>query len=133
MTIAIDASALVEILARTDLPRRRAILDAVGDDPHWVVPEHFLLEVTNSLRGLWLGRKVTTEEFHLLIQDLAQYRFDVWPTDPLLPRIVELAPNATSYDAAYLALAEELDCRLVTADAKLAQVPGIRCRVDVAA
>ena len=35
------------------------------------------------------------------------------------------------YDAAYVALAELLDVVLVTADARLANAPGLRCEVDV--
>jgi predicted nucleic acid-binding protein len=44
-------------------------------------------------------------------------------------RITELAHNATPYDAAYLALAERLDCPLVTCDTKLADIPGTRAKV----
>jgi predicted nucleic acid-binding protein len=35
------------------------------------------------------------------------------------------------YDAAYVALAEQLRVELVTADAKFAGVPGLRCAVNV--
>ena len=51
----------------------------------------------------------------------------IWPVRPLLPRMVELAGNATAYDAAYLALAERLSISLLTGDAKLTGVPGVRC------
>ncbi len=52
---------------------------------------------------------------------------------PLLGRCWELRENLTVYDAAYVALAELLDAVLVTADARLAAAPGIRCRLDVLA
>jgi len=50
---------------------------------------------------------------------------------PLLPRIWELRENVTSYDAAYVALAELLDVPLLTADARLARAPGPRCAVEL--
>lgn len=132
MTVAVDASAVIEFLIGGRASRRAAVHDAIGDDPHWVVPEHFLLEAVNGLRGRWLGGHLDREQFASAVALLAEFEFDVWPTNALLPRIVQLAPNATSYDAAYLALAEELGCRLVTADAKVARVPGIRCQVVAA-
>jgi predicted nucleic acid-binding protein len=48
----------------------------------------------------------------------------------LLDRAVELRANATVYDALYIALAEQLDCTVVTIDAKLSAIPGIRCSVE---
>lgn len=48
-----------------------------------------------------------------------------------LPRIWELRDNVTAYDASYVALAEALGCPLLTADARLAAAPGIRCSVQV--
>ena len=46
-------------------------------------------------------------------------------------RAYELRENVTAYDAAYVALAEALDCPLLTADARLARAPGIRCEVEL--
>ena len=45
----------------------------------------------------------------------------------LLQRIWTLRDNITAYDASYVAVAEALDCSLVTADARLARAPGVRC------
>lgn len=129
MTLVVDAAAVTELLVTSDPAHRSAVLDAIGDDVHWIVPEHLLVEVVSALRGRWLGGHLTRADFETAVATVARFEFDVWPTAPLLPRIVELAANATVYDAAYLALGEELGCIVVTADAKLARVPGIRCRV----
>ena len=122
--IVVDASAFVELLVQRADPALRAALVRSG---HWVVPEHFRIEVANGLRGLWLGRKIDDTGFEAALAQAATQRLDVWPSVPLMPRMRELAANA--YDAAYLALAEELGAPLVTIDAKYARVPGIRCRI----
>jgi predicted nucleic acid-binding protein len=49
----------------------------------------------------------------------------------LLPRVWELRSNLTAYDATYVALAEQLECALLTADARLARAPGPRCVMTV--
>ena len=54
-----------------------------------------------------------------------------YPHDVLLERIWELRDNLTAYDACYVALAETLDCCLVTADARISRAPGIRCPITV--
>jgi predicted nucleic acid-binding protein len=53
------------------------------------------------------------------------------PTPSTMNRAWELRENLTAYDALYVALAEELDCELVTADARIARAPGVRCHVNV--
>jgi predicted nucleic acid-binding protein len=50
----------------------------------------------------------------------------------LWPRAWELRTNLSAYDALYVALAEQLDAPLVTADARLARAPGLRCVVELA-
>jgi hypothetical protein len=39
--------------------------------------------------------------------------------------------NLTAYDASYVALAEALDVRLLTADPRIARAPGLACQIDV--
>ena len=46
----------------------------------------------------------------------------------LARRVWALHPNLTAYDAAYVALAEELGAPLLTLDARLARAPGPTCR-----
>ena len=43
----------------------------------------------------------------------------------------ELRTNVAAYDATYIALAEGLDCTLVTGDARLAGSPGTRCHIEL--
>ena len=124
--IVIDSSALVEILAEKE--RADAFRTLAESDLEWLVPEHFVLEVVSTLRGLWLGGHLERSTFEAAVTRVEALPIDIWPSKPLLTRIVELAPNATPYDAAYVALAERLDVPLLTADEKLARMPGTRCR-----
>jgi predicted nucleic acid-binding protein len=124
--IVVDTSAWVDVtLGRAS----DAVADVLERDGHWVVPEHFSIEVLNALRGGFLGGKIDELGFARAVRSLADARLDVWPTAALIPRIVQLARNATAYDAAFIALAEEFGCRIVASDAKLAGIPGIRCQV----
>lgn len=49
----------------------------------------------------------------------------------LLDRVWELRDNLSAYDASYVALAEMLNCALLTADARLSRAPGTRCPITV--
>jgi predicted nucleic acid-binding protein len=53
------------------------------------------------------------------------------PHRPLLTRCWELRDNLTAYDAAYVALAEALESVLLTADAHLANAPGVTCPIEM--
>jgi len=54
------------------------------------------------------------------------------PSRALWPRAWELRSSLSAYDTLYVALAEQLDAPLLTADARLARAPGLRCVVEVA-
>ena len=120
-----DASVFADLI--TGFGRADEYRPLAAADPDWAVPEHFTVEVASALRGAWLGGMLDRPAFSEAVRRLAQAPLDVWPVRPLLPRMVELAGNATAYDAAYLALAERLSVSILTGDAKLARVPGVRC------
>ncbi len=65
------------------------------------------------------------------LADLADLPLQRASHRPLLARIWELRNNVTTYDAAYVALAEVLDAVLVTGDGRLAGAPGLRCVIEV--
>ena len=49
----------------------------------------------------------------------------------LLGRVWALRHNVSAYDASYVALADALDCPLLTADARLAGAPGPNCPITL--
>jgi predicted nucleic acid-binding protein len=65
------------------------------------------------------------------LDDLRDLELDRYPALPLLQRACELKANVTVYDGIYVALAEALDCALLTADARLASASGLQCPVEI--
>lgn len=128
--IVLDASAVVEAVIDVG-DRGRQVREVMMLDGDWAMPAHGPTEVANALRGLRLARLTTDEEFRAQLDLLQRMELVLFPVSPLLSRIGDLAMNATAYDAAYLALAEAIDARVLTTDRKLATVPGNRADVHV--
>ena len=117
----VDASAALAALLN-DGPARRALAGERLHAPHLIDPE-----VASGLRrGVAAGRLPAHAGWTAL---------DTWrrlgmtrhPMVSLLDRVWQLRDNLSAYDASYIALAELLDCSLLTADARLGRAPGIRC------
>ena len=53
------------------------------------------------------------------------------PVAGLPDRVWQLRENVSACGASYLALAEALGCAVLTADARLSRVPGLRCPITV--
>lgn len=82
-------------------------------------------EVVAALRGLTLGGKLTLARAADALGDFADLRIRRWPAVmPLRARAFGLRDSVSAYDAAFVALAEALDCPLVTRDARLARSSG---------
>ena len=94
-------------------------------------PELIDLEVASVWRRAARAGRLEERRAHQALADLEAFPLQRAPHAPLLPRIWELRENAMPYDAAYLALAEVLAAPLLTADARLASAPGVRCEIEL--
>ena len=95
------------------------------------IPHLFDVEVLRVLRGYSLRGDLSGKQSRLILSLLREMKAVRYPHAPLAARIWELRENMTAYDATYVALAEVLDAPLLTMDARLAQVPGIRAEVEL--
>lgn len=120
-----DASALLSALLR-DGPARRAVGDEQVHAPHLIDAE-----VVNALRRRAAAGQITPGDGAALVAVVRGLGMIRHPTFPALPRLWELRSNLSAYDAAYVALAEDLGCALLTADARLSRAPGLACPVTV--
>ena len=96
-----------------------------------MAPDLVDVETVSVLRKRWLAGTVTDERFAAAVGDLAQLDLGRYPTLRFMRRAFELRANVTAYDSAYVALAEELGCDLLTADQRLAGATGPRCLIRV--
>ena len=126
----VDASVLANFVADAgpDGARARRTVWEAGEVS---IPDLADVETATVLRKRWIGRNLTDDQFAAAIDDLAGLPFRRYPSLPLLRRAFELRATVTVYDAIYVALAEELDCNLITLDSRLARAPGPRCKIRV--
>lgn len=128
MTAAVgDASVLVA-----------ALLDS-GNDGRWAerqleafdlaAPHLVLVEASDVLRRAALASDVGDGEAALAQAELVRLDLALFAFEPFADRVWQLRSNLTAYDAWYVALAEALDCPLLTLDERIARAPGIACAV----
>lgn len=123
----VDASVLVNAVADDAVDGQRAREALRGEDI--TAPALVDVEVVAVLRKRWLAGEVEEHRFADSVRYLTEMAFDRYPLLPLLPRAYALRSNVTPYDAMYVALAERLDCPLLTGDRRLARSPGLGCTV----
>lgn len=127
--IVVDASVLVAVLVEAGKPGDRA-RDRLRDESA-AAPALIDAEVLSVLRGLVLARKLPEENARTALRLLVAMPLQRAPLSVLLGRSWELRSNYSAYDALYVALAESLDCPLITNDARLARANGARCPIEV--
>lgn len=128
--IVVDASAMLEVLLRTETGARvEQRLLARGESLH--APHLIDVEVAQVLRRYAGAGELSPNRGLEALTDLADFPLHRYAHDVLLPRIWMLRQNVTAYDAAYLALAETLAAPLVTCDARLASAPRHDAKVEV--
>lgn len=127
--IVVDASVLVTALVDEATDGRVARLRLAGQ--RLVGPDLLPLEVLSVIRRRCQSGALTARRGELAIGDLSDLPVQYIPHNALLRRCWELRDNLTAYDAAYVAVAEQFDAPLVTADAKLTAAPGARCEIEL--
>lgn len=131
MTLAVvDASVLTAFYV-SDHPRRAAVAARLSAGDALFAPAHIDAEITSALRGLARANKAVERAAPRALEHLAGFPVRRMPLAPLLDRMWRLRANVTAYDAAYVALAEQLRCPLLTCDAKLSTASGPTCAVDL--
>ncbi len=128
--IVLDASAVVDWLLQTPSGRRiEQRIYARNDSLHTV---HLLdVEFTQVMRRLVREGTLARKRAEEAMEDLIAVRVTRYAPVVLLHRIWQLRQNLSAYDAAYVALAEELSASLITRDQKLAAAPGHTATIEV--
>ena len=123
--IALDASAYLNALFDTSA-RGEEIRGRLGQATRWLVPEFFDLECLNYCRKSEPGPN-REAKIDLVARGLQNSLIDRVETYEFLPRIIQLLPNVTAFDAAYVVTAEAYEVPLITSDHRLSLTPGPRC------
>ncbi len=120
--IVVDAAAVVDAL--TMVEGSEALREELaGEDLH--APALLDFEVVAAVRGLVLGNRLSVARARDALADFESLPIERWPSAAALrERAFGLRDNLSAYDAAYVALAEALDCPLLTRDARLARSAG---------
>ena len=126
MSVVVDSSVIVAALIDTGPDGVWA--EEVIDDQVLYAPELVRVEATNVLRRLERAEQITTAEANGAQEDLTQLEIELFPFEPFSERIWELRHTLTSYDAWYVAVAEELGYPLATLDRRLARTVGPKCK-----
>lgn len=125
----VDASVVTIAVGGTSQRNLETYRRMVGDS---LCAPHLLdIEVASALRSLQLRGELQEQSARQSLRHLATLPIVRLPHGPLIERCWELKHNLSSYDAAYVALAEMYETTLLTSDLRLARSPGIRCDVEL--
>ena len=128
--IVLDASAVIDLLLRT--PAGQRIEQRIYANAHSLHTVHLLdVEFLQVMRRLVREGSLSQKRAEEAIEDVATLRLTRYPPMLLLKRIWQLRQNLSAYDAAYVALAENLRAPLITRDGRIALAAGHEVVVEV--
>jgi predicted nucleic acid-binding protein len=122
----VDASVAIAWLFEDEVtPGTEAVLDRLAhEEAH--VPGLWELEVANVVLSAERRGRLSEAASARIVERLGDLPIRLSPNSPRLPHLLEVGRRygLTSYDAAYLALAQQLDLPLATLDRELAAAAG---------
>jgi predicted nucleic acid-binding protein len=127
--LVVDASVLYDVL--TDGPAASRARERLASDPDQVAPQIVDAEVLGLLRRDALLRSVDETTCALAVRDLYDWPAERLSLRPFLGRVWDLRSNVRTWDGFYVAIAEAMQCTLLTLDARLARAKGPQCRIEV--
>ena len=129
--IVVDSSAMLELL--TNGPAAAAVRGHVEGDLRSMHAPHLIeLEIAQVARRLVRRGVVDAAVAGGFFAEFRGLGVSLYPHGPLLDRIWALRDNVSAYDGAYVALALELDARLITCDRRLSRAPIAELRAEYA-
>lgn len=123
--IVVDASAAVLALLNDGDARARLANEALA------VPHLADSEIVQALRSQVRRGDVSAHDAQRALEAWGQLGIQRVGSVGMLQRMWELRDDLTAADATYVALAEALDCPLLSADQRLAGAPGPNCPITV--
>lgn len=123
MPVVVDASALAEVVLRTE---RAAVVEELIEDESLVAPDLIGAEVLSVIRRALLRGLVDRAAAERAVENLAGAPVRRMTTGPLVAAMWSLHANVTPYDASYVVLARMLGAPLVTLDERLIRAPGLQ-------
>jgi len=124
--IVLDASSMTALLLDPEAGEHAVVRGA-----QLLAPSVLPYEVANVLRRLQSMPRLAARHASQAFADFAALDVELWDWSLIADRVWQLRANLSSYDAAYVALAELTAATLVTRDARLTRAPDIRCAVEV--
>jgi predicted nucleic acid-binding protein len=122
VVIVIDASALAEVVARSE---RAGQVEELFDGQLLIAPDLINSEVLSVLRG-WLARSlIDPPSAARAVRNLTTAPIRRFTTSSLIDEMWFTPHNLTPYDAAYVVLARRSDAALLTLDERLIHAPAL--------
>lgn len=130
--IVLDASAAVALLVDSGTVGGQVAARLLQHEIAY--PSLLPYEVASALRRLAATDVITPQLAARSLHDVTLLNGQAFEFSDLVRRVWELRHNVSTYDAAYVALAELLEVPLLTLDSRLRTAPGLRCQfVDLPA
>lgn len=125
--LVVDASAIVALL--TDAGPAGEWVTTLVSGKSLAAPELMPYEADNILRRYSTAGLLDASAATLAHNDLVSLPIDLYPYLVVSDRVWRLRHNLTVYDAAYVAIAEQLASPLVTLDARMERASGPKCQI----